>query len=67
MGWSSIWLGCSLVVRTVLRVETGEEEGNTRLQLVQLEVVIRYFCLVAYWAFVRTASSSSYRGTGQAC
>ena len=30
MGWSSSWLGYSLVVRTVLRVETGKEEEETR-------------------------------------
>ena len=67
MGWSSSWLGYSLVVRTVLRVETGKEEEETRSQLVQLEMVTRHFCLVAYWAFARTASSSSCRDTGQAC
>lgn len=64
MGWSSSWLGRSPVVRTVLRVETGEEEDDTRLALAELEVTTRHFCLAACWAFARAAISSSCRGTG---
>ena len=63
MGWSSSWLGRSPVVRTVLRVETGEEEDDTSPALAELEVTTRHFCLAACWAFARVAISSSCRGT----
>lgn len=63
MGWRSSWLGRSPVVRTVLRVETGEDE-DTRPRPAEVEVTTKHFCLAACWALARAAISSSCRGTG---
>ena len=48
MGWSSSWLGRSPVARTVLKVETGEDD--TRPVLAELKVTTRHFCLAAWWS-----------------
>jgi len=63
MGCRSSWFGLSPVVRTVLRVDTGEEE-DTRPSPAAVDVTTRHFCFAACCAFARAAISSSCRGTG---